>query len=156
MDFPRVVFNFLRMCRYKATSAAAANRPGGQNRPCGRIRPRRAQPFNIRRAFKIFRRKDDIAVGFIDLGEKIINGAKARFEAPIAAQFPRNVVVAGKGTGDAGFWIEKSMLRQLSAIIIQLNLDCCRTGLVGADMKKAFAHGPPVGDGPWWCTHGSR
>ena len=113
-------------------------------------------PEIIRRAFKIFRRKDDIAVGFIDLGEEIINGAKARFKAAIAAQFPRNVVMAGKGTGDAGFWIEKPMLRQVRAIIIQLYLDCGSAGLVGADMKKAFAHGPPVGDGPWWCTHGGR
>ena len=73
--------------------------------------------------------------------KKIINGAKVRFKAAIAAQFPRNVVMAGKGTRDAGFWIEKPMLRQLRAIIIQLYLDCGSAGLVGADMKKAFAHG---------------
>jgi hypothetical protein len=83
-------------------------------------------------------------VGFIDLREKIIDGPKVRFKPAIAAQFPRNVVMAGEGHGDAGFWIEKSTLRQLSATIIQLNLDCRGAGLVGADMKKAFAHGPLV------------
>ena len=47
------------------------------------------------------------------------------------------------------FFDRKSMLRQSRAIIFQLYLNCCSAGLVGADMKKTFAHGPPVGDGPW-------
>ena len=47
------------------------------------------------------------------------------------------------------FFDRKSMLRQSRAIIFQLYLDCCSAGPVGADMKKTFAHGPPVGDGPW-------
>lgn len=98
----------------------------------------------IRRAFKILRGEDDIVVGFPDLREKVVDGAKGRREAAIAAHLPGNIMMTRKGAGDAGLWIEEPVLGQLAAIAVQLHLDRRGAGFVGSDMKKALAHGPSI------------